>query len=144
MLSRAALFNASECTVRLSGFNAFTCSKVSLTSSRLSSGSPMIRSMLISSNPSSLARWKLSTVCATVCLRPMIFNVSSFIVCGLMEILVMSHFFNVSNFSLVMLSGRPASTVNSRQCDRSKLHRILRISRSSWYGSSVVGVPPPM
>ena len=90
-----------------------------------------IRSILMSSKPISLASLKLSTVCATVCLRPMIFKVSSFIVCGLMEIRVISHFFNVSNFSRVILSGLPASTVNSLQSDRSKLQRILRIRRSN-------------
>ena len=53
------------------------------------------------------------------------------LVCGLMEIRVIPHLRSTSNFSLVMLSGLPASTVNSRQSDKSKLHLILRIRRSN-------------
>ena len=51
---------------------------------------------------------------------------------------------SVSSLSRVMVSGRPASTVYSRSCVRSKLSSSLEHSSSSCGALSVVGVPPPM
>ena len=45
--------------------------------------------------------------------------------------------------SSVMVSGRPASTVNSPQADRSKARRRPDRARSSCSAVRVVGVPPP-
>ena len=42
-----------------------------------------------------------------------------------------------------MVSGLPASTVNSRQVDISKLSFTVPSTRSSCSALSVVGVPPP-
>ena len=48
------------------------------------------------------------------------------------------------SFSWVMVSGRPASTVYSRQPERSKLRPRTSRSRFSWLAVRVVGVPPPI
>lgn len=48
------------------------------------------------------------------------------------------------SLSAVMVSGRPASTVNSRRALRSNAASSCVHSASSWRAESVVGVPPPM
>ena len=63
---------------------------------------------------------------------------------GFTEIRVTPNSFSTRSLSAVMLSARPASTVNSFTCEKSKVFRSRERSRSSWSGSSVVGVPPPM
>ena len=144
MVSLAARFTASEWMVTLSGASSFTSSIVCLTSSSVSSGSPMMRSMFMLSKPSSRASLKLCIVSSTVWCLPIISSVCCFMVCGLTDIRLMPFFFSARSFSLVMESGLPASTVNSRQSFKSKLHLIFLISLSSCAGLSVVGVPPPM
>ena len=64
-------------------------------------------------------------------------------VCGLMEILVTPCFLSTANFSSVMLSGRPASTVNSFTWSNGNVSFSLVISASSCEALSDVGVPPP-
>ena len=143
ILSLAARLIAREWTVSESGFKASISSKVCFTSSRSSPGSPMIRSMLMLSNPSALAIWNFSFTFSTVWRRPIRSKVFWFMVWGLMEIRLMPWEAKTFNFSSVMLSGRPASTVNSRtffvsnSC--SNLHKIASMSSAG----SEVGVPPP-
>ena len=48
------------------------------------------------------------------------------------------------SFSPVMVSGRPASTVNSVQRERSNTWRIFPHRVESCRADKVVGVPPPM
>ena len=79
-----------------------------------------------------------------MCCLPIRFKVSCFIVCGLMEILEIPCLRSTSSFSLSILSGLPASTVNSSRRDRSNLCSSADRSRSICIGSNVVGVPPPM
>ena len=74
-----------------------------------------------------------------VCALPINFRVLFEKVCGLMLMRVTLCFFNTSSFSFVMVSGLPASTVNSLTGYVSSL-KIL--SRS--FALSAVGVPPPM
>ena len=52
--------------------------------------------------------------------------------------------FRARSFSIVRVSGRPASTVNSRQCSMGKVARILPQSFESCSALRVVGVPPPI
>ena len=135
---------ASECTVRLSGSRALTSSSVCLTSSAHSPGRPTIKSILILSNPHSLARAKACRVSSTVCFRPMRSSVFWFMVWGFTEILVTGCLLIAISFSLVILSGLPASTVYSFTCSTGKHASIWPSSRSSCSGSRVVGVPPPI
>ena len=94
------------------------------------------------SNPSSLASANASRVCSTVCARPIRFRVSSFMVCGLTEIRLTPASFKTRSFSRVMLSGRPASTVNSRS--PAGVGFSISMSTFSSSAESAVGVPPPM
>ena len=119
--SLVARFSAREWIVKLSGCRFSTFCSVCATSSFPSPGRPMIRSILILSNPSSLAIWKILTVSSTVCFLPITSSVFWFIVCGLTEILVTGNSFITCSFSLVMLSGRPASTVYSLTQVKSKV-----------------------
>ena len=135
---------AKECTVRLSGDSFLISAAVYLTSSCVSPGSPRIISILMLSNPSSLARANASFTCSGECFLPMMRKVSSLIVCGLIDILVIPCFFNTRSFSTVILSARPASTVNSCTRPKSKYRYTAASSRSSSSGSKVVGVPPPI
>ena len=140
----AARLIASACTVRLSGWSFSIFSRVSCISAASSPGSPAIRSILILSNPSSRARWKICSTSSTVCFLPTRSSVFCCIVCGLTEMRVTGYLRITSSFSRVILSGLPASTVNSSTCSKSKFSRIVPSSRSSWSASSVVGVPPPI
>ena len=143
-LSFEARLIASEWTVRLSGFSFLISSMVWRTSPAFSPGSPKIISILMLENPALLAMAKASFTCSTVCLLPIKSRVSCFMVWGFTEILVTPLRFKTSIFSGVMLSARPASTVNSFKWDRSKLPFIFSRSLCIWKGSRVVGVPPPM
>ena len=49
-----------------------------------------------------------------------------------------------ASFSRVMVSGRPASTVNSEHREKSNCSRIFPQRAASWGAESVVGVPPPI
>lgn len=48
------------------------------------------------------------------------------------------------SLSIVMVSGRPASTVNSRQVLISNAQVMVSIKRANCSAESVVGVPPPI
>ena len=144
MLSLEPRFNARECTVIPSGASFKACSIEYLTMSSVSFGRPIIKSIFMLSMPQSLAKLKACITCLTECFLPIISRVSWFIVCGLMEILETFCFFKVINLSLVMLSGLPASTVNSFTLLKSKLSFNAFINLSNCAGSSVVGVPPPI
>ena len=85
-----------------------------------------------------------SKVCALVCFRPTFSSTSSAIVWGLMEMRVAPPFLMTCSFSRSSVSGRPPSTVNSRQRERSKLSWIAVRSACICALESVVGVPPPM
>lgn len=63
---------------------------------------------------------------------------------GLTDTRVTPWAFKTANFSAVMVSGRPASTVRSPQREVSKDCSKAVSTRSSWSAASVVGVPPPM
>ena len=141
---RAALFNARECTVIPSGLSFFASSIEYLTIFSSSCGSPRIKSIFILLKPHCLASLNASLTCSTVCRLPIISKVFWFIVWGLIEILETLCFFNVLSFSSVILSGRPASTVNSLTVLKSKFSLRLVINLSIWSGSNVVGVPPPI
>ena len=141
--SLAARFKAREWTVRLSGDRARISSRVWDSSSIPSPGRPMMRSMLMLSNPISRARRNFSFTISTVWRRPMRSRVFWFMVWGLMEMRVTPWRFNTSSFSRVMLSGLPASTVNSRTPDRSKRRSTSQITRSRCSAERAVGVPPP-
>ena len=52
--------------------------------------------------------------------------------------------FRAASFSLVMVSGRPASTVNSPQREKSNTPFIFPHRTASCSAVRVVGVPPPM
>ena len=140
---RAARLSARACTVISSGRSFSTISMVCETSSIPSPGSPTIRSMLILSKPRERAVSNARTVSSTVCLRPIRSRVFWFMVCGLTLIRVTGCARSTSSFSFVMLSGRPASTVNSIACDRSKSSSTAHRRRSICRGVRVVGVPPP-
>ena len=75
---------------------------------------------------------------------PLLFAVPLFIVCGFTEILVTPCFLSTSNFALVILSARPASTVYSASADKSILFFTASMTCVSCPAESVVGVPPPM
>ena len=141
---RAARLIARECTVILSGSRDSTSCMVCSTSSMPSPGRPTIRSILILSNPRSLASVNAALISSTVCRLPMISSVFWFIVCGLMEILVTGCFRITASLSRVILSGLPASTVYSFMWLISKYFSTSDNNRSSCCGSSVVGVPPPI
>ena len=143
IFSLAALFIASECIVILSGESLRISSMVCLTSSIFSLGRPTIKSIFILLNPSFLARLNAVFTSSTVCLLPMISNVSCFMVCGFTEILSILCFFNTSSLSSVMLSGLPASTVYSFKYVKSNNSSTLVITLSNCFAVSVVGVPPP-
>ena len=66
------------------------------------------------------------------------------IVCGLIEIRVTGYFRITFSFSFVILSGRPASTVNSCTVSIEKLCSIHESRRSNCPADNVVGVPPPI
>ena len=61
-----------------------------------------------------------------------------------MDILLTPHCFNTSNFSFVILSGLPASTVNSFTVEKSQSSLILFMILSNCIAESVFGVPPPI
>ena len=63
---------------------------------------------------------------------------------GLMEMRVAPPALITRSFSSSSVSGRPPSTVNSRQRERSKLVRMASSSCAICALESVVGVPPPM
>ena len=63
---------------------------------------------------------------------------------GLMEILWMLWNLKTSSLSAVMVSGRPASTVNSAQPSMGRNSSTADKTRWSWAALRVVGVPPPM
>ena len=139
-----ARLTTSEWIVTLSGSSAFICARVSAKSSGVSPGSPMIRSMLILSKPHSLASANTCFVCATVCCLPMLCSVLSCIVCGFTEILSTPKRLSAISFSLVMLSGLPASTVISYASCTGKFSYRQISNSSSCSADNVVGVPPPI
>ena len=63
--------------------------------------------------------------------------------CGLMEILVTPCVFMLRSLPSVMLSGRPASTVNSFDCSIGRYFSVIAIKRSNCSSDNDVGVPPP-
>ena len=81
-------------------------------------------------------------VCA-VCRLPMVSSVRSTMDWGLIDILVMPSSLSIRSLSSVMLSGLPASTVNSLTPLMSKLSLTQRISSRSCPAETDVGVPPP-
>ena len=143
ILSLAARLMAREWTVTLSGASSFISSMVARTSFISSSGRPMIRSMLMLSKPNFLARRYFSFTISTVWRRPMRSRVDCFMVWGLMEILEIPWARRVFSLSSVMLSGRPASTVNSFTEERSNRSSIRVRMASSSSAFKAVGVPPP-
>ena len=82
----------------------------------------------------SAARW----------LRPMAASTGSDMVWGFTEIRLPPPARMARSFSRVMVSGRPASTVNSVPGARAKASFTLSSRAASWPASRVVGVPPPM
>ena len=63
---------------------------------------------------------------------------------GLMLMRLMPASRKARSFSWVMVSGRPASTVNSPQREKSNTWRIFPHRAESCRALRVVGVPPPM
>ena len=112
--------------------------------STVSSGKPAIRSILILSKPIFLAISKHFRTISGVCFLPTLFKVCSFIVCGLMLILFTPPCFASYNLSFVIVSGLPASRVNSFIFEKSKFSFNLSNIAFKWCGSRVVGVPPPI
>ena len=143
-LSLVARFNAREWTVRESGFSASTFSNVCATFSLSSPGRPTIRSMLMLSNPRERAMRNFSSISSTVWWRPIRSSVSWFMVCGLIEIRVTGNLRMAFKTSSLIVSGRPASTVNSCTCSIGKSSVTFVSRRSICAAFSVVGVPPPM
>ena len=80
----------------------------------------------------------------TLCFLPTFCRVSSFIVCGFILILLTPCFLRTSKISLFIVSGLPASTVNSFILLKSNSlnNPFIKVSISS--GDKVVGVPPPI
>ena len=130
--------------VRASGDSAVIASMVLCTSSFVSPGSPRMISILILSNTACLASIKASFTCATVCCLPISLRVSCFIVWGLTEILVTPCFNSTLSFSSVMLSARPASTVNSCTVSNTNVSFSFVSSLSSSAADNELGVPPPI
>ena len=85
-----------------------------------------------------------STICPAVWERPMARRTRSSMVWGLMEMRRMPWALRTSSFSPVMVSGRPASTVNSVHPSMGRdLSTAVKILWS-WAALRVVGVPPPI
>ncbi len=139
-----ALLTTSECIVRLSGANSLICESVSLKSPAVSPGRPAIKSIFILSNPFLRARLKASAVCLAVCLLPIISNVFWCMVCGFTDILPVPCLRSTFNFSSVILSGLPASTVNSTLLSTGKYLCNASKSLESCHSFSATGVPPPI
>ena len=83
-------------------------------------------------------------VCRAVWRRPTAARTLSDMVWGLMEMRVAPPALITRSFSSSSVSGRPPSTVNSRQRERSKLVWMASSSCAICALESVVGVPPPM
>lgn len=115
------------CTVIHSASSARIPSTEFLKLSYVSVGKPAIRSVFIFVKPHFLARAKASKNCCTVCFLPISRRTSSFNVCGFMLILSTLFSFKAFNFSAVIVSGLPASTVNSLQADILKLPLQYRL-----------------
>ncbi len=111
--------------------------------SAVSVGRPAIRSVLMLSNPHSRASSKAEKNSSAVCLRPIACKTESEVVCGFMLIRSTLFSFKAKRRSLSIVSGRPASTVNSRQVSILKLSFTVLSTLSSCSALSVVGVPPP-
>ena len=94
---------------------------VSLTSSTPSPGRPIIKSMLISGIPARRRLWNISDTDSTVWFLPMRFKVRCCMVWGLQLTRVTPHCCMAASFTSDILSGRPASTVNSTVCSQQKL-----------------------
>ena len=77
-------------------------------------------------------------------LRPMAARTWSDMVWGFTEIRLAPPSRRAESFSRVMVSGRPASTVNSVPGAREKAVCSRSSRAASWGASRVVGVPPPM
>ena len=123
--------------------SAITSRTVSEKLSGVSPGSPAIRSMLNASCGNLFTIATASRTSAAVWRRPIVSSTSSDIVCGFTLTRFTPCETSTASFSSVTVSGRPASTVNSRQAERSKHAFVSASSRSSSGAVSVVGVPPP-
>ena len=130
-------------TVMFSGLRASTSSRESRKPSTLSWGRPAIKSMLMQAKPTSRAVQNASRMSRAVWRRPMAWSTWSDMVWGLMEMRSIPCSRSTSSFSRVMVSGRPASTVISRQPARGRWASAAASRRSSWDAERVVGVPPP-
>ncbi len=94
--------------------------------------------------PHSLASLNAASVSSAVCFLPMFLSTSSFMVCGFMLILEAPIRFITSSFSLVTVSGLPASTVYSAALCTGKFSATADIISSSCLSVTEVGVPPPI
>jgi len=128
----------------LAGERSHKVSRVYLKVSGVSFGSPVIKSIFICLKPISSASLYASKVCVAVCRLPIASRTSSFKVCGFMLILSQPPSRIASSFSRVIVSGLPASIVNSRHFFISKEAFIAVISFVSCSAEKVVGVPPPI
>ena len=86
------------------------------------------------------ARKKSSAVCA----RPISCNTSSQSDCGLTQTRVMPYSFATANFSAVIVSGRPDSSVYSSSWETSVKDAIFPNKNRSCSAVRIVGVPPPI
>ena len=134
---------ASVCTVRQSGSSFISSSIECCMEAASSPGSPAMRSIFMQSKPSRLAILKQSTISDEVWSLPTLLRVASHMVCGFIEILVTPISRMTRSFSSVIVSGRPASTVNSVPLFMPYSRTAWDISRSSSPAVSTVGVPPP-
>ncbi|MPN13332.1 hypothetical protein SDC9_160653 [bioreactor metagenome] len=141
---REPFLSESVCTVMLSAPIETTRSIVLRKPDTLSVGRPAMTSMLMCSMPPRLTISIARSTSPDVCRRPMASSTASSIVCGLTLTRVTPCVLSTAIFSSSTVSGRPASTVYSSRCERSKLFSSSKSSASSCFAVSVVGVPPPM
>ena len=90
-----------------------------------------MRSMFTAKPPHSRTSARASTMSCAVCLRPMASSTESVMVWGFTLILSTPCRRSVLSFSIVIVSGRPASTVYSRRPERSNSDSSFEHSRSS-------------
>ena len=99
--------------------------------------------MFTAKPPAARTAFSASITSAALCFRPMAWSTVSDMVWGLTLTRSQPWARSTFSFSAVIVSGRPASTVNSRTEERSKLLSSAVQTSSSCWADSVVGVPPP-